>query len=166
MNQQDGCNFSDKISLEANKCIKDGVCLESNMLIELIDSKGNIKDVRRIHNAITDAARFGIMDQVLAAPSLNKPGWIELGTGSPAATLLGAYIAGSRVAMTTKTRLNNVVTFVGDWPAGTGTGAITEAGVFDVVTANTVNMWCSASFAVLNKGASDVLKITWTLTGS
>jgi hypothetical protein len=53
---------------------------------------------------------------------------------------------------------------VGDWAAGTGTGAITEAGIFDVVTQNTVNMWCYATFAVINKLATDSLKITWTLT--
>ena len=55
---------------------------------------------------------------------------------------------------------------VGTFDAGVGTGAITEAGVFDVVTQNTANMWMSASFAVVNKGASDSLVITWTLTGN
>jgi hypothetical protein len=36
---------------------------------------------------------------------------------------------------------------VGDWAAGdpAGTNILTEAGIFDVVTANTVKMWCSAS---------------------
>jgi hypothetical protein len=89
-------------------------------------------------------------------------GWMAIGTGSPAATLLGAEVA--RVAFTSKTRSGAIVTVVGDYAAGTGTGAITEAGTFDVVTANTVNMWMSASFAVINKGALDTLSITWTLT--
>ena len=53
---------------------------------------------------------------------------------------------------------------VGNWAAGSGTGAITEAGLFDVATQNTVNMWCSASFGVVTKGASDIFKITWTIT--
>ena len=41
---------------------------------------------------------------------------------------------------------------------------LAEAGTFDVVTANTVNMWTSASFSVINKGAADSLTVTWTLT--
>jgi hypothetical protein len=87
---------------------------------------------------------------------------MAIGTGVPAPTLLGAEI--DRNALTSKTRLGSVVTMVGDWAAGDGTGAITEAGVFDIVTANTVNMWMSASFAVVNKLIGDTLQITWTLT--
>jgi hypothetical protein len=87
---------------------------------------------------------------------------MAIGTGSPAATLLGAEI--DRNALTSKTRSGAVVTMVGDWAAGDGTGAITEAGIFDVVTANTVNMWASQSFAVINKLAADTLSISWTLT--
>lgn len=48
--------------------------------------------------------------------------------------------------------------------AGVGTGAITEAGTFNIVTANTVDMWMSASFAVVNKAAGDSIVATWTLT--
>ena len=87
---------------------------------------------------------------------------MAIGTGAPAATLLGVEAA--RVAFTSKLRSGAIVTMVGDFPAGTGTGAITEAGCFDVVTANTVNMHLSSSFAAINKLAADSLSITWTLT--
>lgn len=160
------CNISDKISAGVGKSINSEFAAHCNMRIELYDKSGNLKEVRNVHNTVTTAGKNGLMDQALATPTLSKPGWMELGTGSPAATLLGAYISGSRVALTSKTRTDNVVTMVGDWGAGVGTGAITEAGVFDIVTQNTVNMWMSASFAVVNKGASDSLKITWTLTGN
>lgn len=160
------CNMSDKHNAGIGKGIKSDFAPNCNMRIELFDKSGNLKDSRDIHNTVTIAGKNGLMDQILGSPSLQKPGWMELGTGSPAATLLGSYISGSRVALTSKTRTDNVVTMVGDWGAGVGTGAITEAGVFDVVTQNTVNMWMSASFAVVNKGASDSLKITWTLTGN
>lgn len=160
------CNMSDNLNTGVGKGIHSEFAPNCNMRIELFDHAGNLKEVRNVHNTVTTAGKNGLMDQVLASPSLTKPGWMELGTGSPAATLLGSYISGSRVALTSKTRTDNVVTMVGDWGAGVGTGAITEAGVFDVVTQNTVNMWMSASFAVVNKGASDSLKITWTLTGN
>jgi len=136
--------------------------IESNCFISLFDQYGNLKDYREVHNSVTTAGKQGVADQILASPSLTKMGWMAIGTSSPAATLLGAEVA--RVAFTSKTRSGAVITVVGDYPAGTGTGAITEAGTFDVVTANTVNMWMSASFSVVTKGASDTLSITWTLT--
>lgn len=133
-----------------------------NFHLVLKGPDGNIKEERIIHNLVTTAGKNGAADQILAAPTLPKPGWMAIGTGSPAATLLGAEI--DRNALTSKLRAGAVVTMIGDWAAGDGTGAITEAGVFDVVTANTVNMWMSASFAVVNKLAADTLSITWTLT--
>ena len=136
--------------------------IESNCFIKLFDQYGNLKDYREVHNAVTTAGKQGVADQILAAPSLVKMGWMAIGTGSPAATLLGAEI--SRVAFTSKTRSGAIITVQGDWGAGVGTGAITESGTFDVVTANTVNMWMSASFAVINKLATDTLSISWTLT--
>ena len=141
---------------------QDGLRIDCNCWVKLFDQYGNLKDFRQVHNTVTTAGKQGVADQVLLVPTLVKIGWMAIGTGSPAATLLGAEVA--RVAFTSKTRSGAIVTVVGDYAAGTGTGAITEAGTFDIVTANTVNMWMSASFAVINKGALDTLSITWTLT--
>lgn len=158
--------MSDRMVVGLDKGMKSEFTPGCNMRIELFDKNGNLKEIRNVHNTVTTAGKAGLMDQALATPTLAKPGWMELGTGTPAATLLGAYVSGSRVALTSKTRNANVVTMVGTFGAGVGTGAITEAGVFDVVTQNTANMWMSASFAVVNKGASDSLVITWTLTAN
>lgn len=87
---------------------------------------------------------------------------MAVGTGTPTGTALGTEL--DRNALTSKTRSSNVVTFVGDWAAGDGTGAITEAGIFDA--SSTGNMHSSASFSVVNKGASDSLSISWTWTVS
>ncbi len=100
--------------------------------------------------------------QIIAAPSLGTPTHMAIGTGTPSGTALGAEI--DRNALTSKTVLANVVTMVGDWAAGDGTGAITEAGTFDAGASG--NMWMSASFSVINKGAADSLSISWTLTFS
>ena len=124
---------------------------------------GSVKETRTA-NTVTTAGKEGTADQLLAAPTLGKPTHMAIGTGTPAATLLGAEI--DRNALTSKTRSGAVVTMVGDWAAGDGTGTITEAGIFDVVTANTVNMYCSASFGAITKAAGDTLQITWTLTVS
>ena len=126
----------------------------------LKDAAGNIKETREGYNTVTTPGKNGIADQVLASPSLGKPTHMGIGTGTPSGTALGTEL--DRNALTSKTRSNAVVTMVGDWAAGDGTGAITEAGVFDA--SSTGNMWLSASFSVINKAAGDTLQISWTLT--
>ena len=135
--------------------------LISNVKLVLRGPDGKVKETR-VANTVTTAGKNGSADQLLASPTIAKPGWMAVGTGTPGATLLGVEI--DRNALTSKTRSGAVVTFVGDWAAGDATGALTEAGVFNVVTANTIDMYVSASFSVVNKGASDTLQITWTLT--
>jgi hypothetical protein len=159
-------NLNDKISMTTGKGLIGSINPNANMRLELRDKDGNLKDVREVHNTVTSAGKYGLMDQVLGTPTLQKLGWMELGTGTGGTTLLNAYATGSRTAFTSKTRLNAVVTVVADFAAGVGTGAITEAGVFDVVTQNTVNMWMYATFSVINKGINDSLSISWTLTAS
>ena len=47
---------------------------------------------------------------------------------------------------------------------GEATGAITEAGIFNASSSGT--MLCRTVFSVVNKGASDSMTITWTVTVS
>ena len=139
--------------------MEDQTKAKGELHIVLKDEQGNVKE-ERVCNTVTTNGKYCIADQLLASPSLNKPTHMAVGTGSPAANALGTEL--DRNAFTTKTRNNAVVTMVGDWAAGDGTGALTEAGLFD---ANSVgNMICSASFSAINKGASDTLSISWALT--
>jgi len=140
---------------------EDGIKVTGRLVLTLRGPDGKVKTTR-VANTVTTAGKNGIADQLLAAPTLSKPTHMAVGTGSPAATLLGAEV--DRNALTSKNRSGAVVTMVGDWAAGDATAALTEAGIFDVVTPNTVNMYCSASFAVVNKLAADTLSISWTLT--
>jgi hypothetical protein len=133
-----------------------------HMSLTLRDAFGNIKETRSVYNTVTTAGKNGAMDQILASPSLNKPTHMAIGTGTPSGTALGTEL--DRNALTSKTRSNAVVTMVGDWAAGDGTGALTEAGVFDA--SSNGNMWLSTTFSVINKAAGDALQITWTFTGS
>lgn len=161
---KDNSKIKDSLSFSVHKPIIDGLNPDVNINIRVFDENGNLKSESNTHNTVTTAGLYGAADQILASPSLTKMGWMAIGTGSPAATLLGAENA--RVAFDSKTRNNAVVTVVATFGAGVGTGTITEAGTFDVVTANTVNMWMSATGFSHSKGAGDSLVITWTLTYS
>lgn len=124
------------------------------------DENGDVKVEWEVENVLTANGKNGIADQVLASPTLAKPGWMALGTGSPGANALGTEL--DRNALTGKTRSTNVITYSCSWAAGDGTGALTEAGIFDAASVG--NMWHSTTFAVKNKGATDTLNATWTLT--
>lgn len=141
---------------------KEHISYIANCHVVLRGPDGKIKAERFIHNTVTTTGKEGFMDQLLASPTLNKPTHMAVGTGSPAANALGTEL--DRNALTSKTRSGAVVTCVGDWAAGDGTGALTEAGIFDA--ASNGNMHVSASFSVVNKAAADTLTITWTITGA
>lgn len=139
---------------------------QDNVRIELRGPDGKIKQEQTCHNLVTTVGKNGVADQLLASPSIGKPTHMAVGTGTsgPAAgdTALGTEL--DRNALTSKNRSGAVVTMVGDWAAGDGTGAITEAGIFDA--ASTGNLYVRAVFSAINKAAGDTLAITWTLTVS
>lgn len=138
---------------------KDKTSLRGFVTLVLRDMMGRVKETRTV-NAVTTAGKNAVADQLLAAPTLAKPTHMAIGTGAPGANALGTEL--DRNALATKTRANNVVTMTCSWAAGDGTGALTEAGVFDAAAAG--NMHLSAAFAVINKAAGDTLDVTWTLT--
>lgn len=117
-------------------------------------------------NLVVNAGLAAITDRILNAASI--PTHMAIGTGAAAVagtdTALGAQNA--RVAMSSSVRVTSTVTndsvqFTGFFPAGTGTGAISEAGLFDAATGGT--MWARSVFSVVNKAAGDGFNIIWTL---
>ena len=160
--------IKDEVSFSTGKGFMDGLIMSGDFVAELFDPAGNLKDKRHVKNTVTTLGHVMAADQILAAPAVETPGWMEVGTGSGQGagdSILDAFIAGSRTALDTKTRgANAIITMVCTFPAGTGTGAITEAGTFNVVTENTTDLITYADFAVINKGAGDSLVVTWTLT--
>lgn len=163
----DEMKLSDVMNLQIGKGAADHISLKGVMEATLYDQFGNVKDYRKEKNLVTTLGIYMAAAQVLATPVIVKPGWMELGTGSGqtiASSTLAAYIAGSRTALDSKTRSNGVITMVCTFAAGVGTGAVTEAGVFNVVTENTTDLILYSSFAVVNKGVLDPLVIVWTFT--
>lgn len=140
------------------------ITVKGELLVEVFDAAGNLKDERYVPNLITTVGKNLITDNLVASPTLGKPTHMAVGTGAVAAvvgdTALGAESA--RVALTSKTRSANVLTLVGDYAAGVATAALTEAGLFDAASVG--NMPSRATFAAINKGAADTLKVTWTYT--
>ena len=91
---------------------------------------------------------------------------MAIGTGSTAAAAGDAALGSQadRNALTSSVVSGAAVTYVATFAAGEGTGAITEAGLFNAASAG--DMLCRTVFAVVNKGSSDSMTITWTVTVS
>lgn len=158
--QKDQIRITDKVAISNKKVIADQITFKCHLHIVTYRPSGKIKSQRHVYNTVTATGKEGVADQLLAAPTLGKPTHMAIGTGTPAANALGAEVA--RVAFGSKTRSGAVVTMVGTFPAGTGTGAITEASTQDAGSGG--NTYMTASFAVVNKGALDATTVTWTLT--
>lgn len=118
-------------------------------------------------NLVVTTGKYHIADQ-LSDKGEAAMSHMAIGTGTTAAAAANTALVTEldRNALTSKTQGSgtaaNTVTYVCDWPAGDGTGAITEAGIFNSASAGV--MLARSVFAVKNKGAGDSLSLTWTLT--
>lgn len=132
--------------------------------VELYGPDGNLKEERHVTNVVVDDGLDHIAARLGDAVPPTAMSHMAIGSDSTAAaatdTGLGTELG--RVALTSTTVTNSAVQYIGDFPAGTGTGAVVEAGVLNASSGGT--MLCRTVFAVVNKGAADTLKITWTVT--
>lgn len=125
----------------------------------------NDQVVQEIDNLVVTAGKEYVASR-MKDTSDTAMSHMAIGTGSTAAaasdTALGSEAARTALASTTVTA--NEIVYVDTFDAGTGTGAITEAAIFNASSAGT--MLCRTVFSVVNKGASDSMTITWTVTVS
>jgi len=91
---------------------------------------------------------------------------MSVGTGTTAAAAGNTTLVSEtdRNALTSTTVTNNEIAYVATWAAGDATAALTEAGIFNASSGG--DMLCRTVFSVVNKGASDSMTITWTVTVS
>jgi hypothetical protein len=144
--------------------INEDLKLRGDVAIVLKDKDGNVKDSREIHNLVVSAGLEFICSR-MAGTSAGVMSHMALGSDTTAAAagqtdLLS--ILGSREALDSSTASNNTITYVSSFEAGEGTGAVTEAGVFNAASSGT--MLCRTVFAVVNKAADDTMSVTWTIT--
>ncbi len=144
-----------------------GIKITGQVHIVLRDRLGNIKDEETIKNLVVSTGKYHIADQ-MSDQGQAAQSHMAIGTGTTAAAAVDTALETEldRNALTSKTQGSgsdaNKVTYIGDWAAGDGTGAITEAGIFNSASAG--DMLCRSVFAVKNKGAGDSLTMTWVLT--
>ena len=131
--------------------------------VEITLTNGNtLKEKRVVKNLVVATGKNFIVGKILDTES-SKMTHIAIGTGATpqigADTTLHTEVARLVLA---ETSLNNYITYTTTFPAGTGIGAITEAGIFNASSDGI--MLCRTTFPAVNKDVLDTLAITWTLT--
>ena len=140
--------------------INDGLKMTGAVAIAL-----NGEVVQEIPNLVVTAGKNFVASRMKVTTKAAMT-HMAIGTNNTTAavgqTALSAEVA--RGALTSTTVSNNTIAYVETFAAGTGTGAIVEAGVFNASSGGT--MLCRTVFAVVNKGSADAMTITWTITVS
>jgi hypothetical protein len=149
--------------------LSQGVKVIGRVRIEIRRSDGSLKLAETVPNLVVSTGLYHIADQ-MSDKGNSAMSHMAIGTGTTAAALsdlaLETELDRNTLDSTTQGTAadSNKVTFVATWAAGDGTGAITEAGIFNQAGAGT--MLCRTVFSVKNKGAGDSMTLTWTITFS
>tara|TARA_R110000803_G_scaffold121729_1_gene189831 strand:- start:108 stop:542 length:435 start_codon:yes stop_codon:yes gene_type:complete len=143
--------------------INDGFNLKGKVEVRLNDEV-----VREIDNLVVTTGKGFVAASMLKTTSNSPAAMTHMAIGSnttdPAAgdTTLGTELG--RVTLTSAAVSGAVVTYIATFPAGTGTGAVVEAGILNAGSGGT--LLCHTEFDVVNKGSADAITITWTVTVS
>ena len=134
-----------------------------NLEVKLLDSVGNLKDIRNVNNLVVAVGKDVIASR-LVGNTIALPSHMAIGSSNTAAatsqTALGSELG--RVALDSSTRTSNTIAYIATFGAGTGTGSLTEAGIFNAASSG--NMLCRTVFSTVTKAAGDTVVITWNVT--
>jgi hypothetical protein len=144
--------------------IDEQIKVTGDVVVEITGPDGVVKDRRTIKNLVVTTGKEFIASRLVGVPT--PMSHMAIGSSNTAAAAGNTALGGElgRVALTSGTVAGAVVTYVASFPAGTGTGAVVEAGILNAVSGGT--MLCRTTFAVVNKGADDAMSITWAITVS
>tara|TARA_R110000868_G_scaffold368864_1_gene632051 strand:- start:454 stop:879 length:426 start_codon:yes stop_codon:yes gene_type:complete len=141
------------------------------MVDDLFNLKGRVsielngQIVQEIDNLVVTAGKVFVASRMKDA-SATAMSHMAVGTNATAAaagdTALGTESA--RVTLTSTTASTNTIVYVATFPAGTGTAALTEAGILNASSSGT--LLCRTVFTTINKGSADAMTVSWTITVS
>ena len=146
-----------------------------DVYIKVYDKDGKLKEAHAFKNRVVTTGKYYIANRLAGVSTGTVPvvGWMSIGTGntSPADGDTNLVTHAARVALDslTATTTSNTVTAVATFPAGTGTGDIKEAALFNYSTytaspSATQMMLCRTTFPTVGKAAGDQIAITWQIT--
>ena len=147
-----------------------GIKMIGDVNIKVFGADGSQKEEKQVKNLVVSVGKTYIANRMQANSVQGVMNTMAIGTSSatPAVGNTTLGVEAGRVALASFSASGNQVTATATFPAGTGTGAITEAGIFNPATAGGSggNMLCRTTFPVVNKAAGDSIAVTWVITVS
>lgn len=143
--------------------LNDDVHATGRLLIEIHNSNGELISSQESTNLVVTVG-LGLIATAIGTGTVTAMTHMAVGSNATAAALgnttLGTELG--RVALTSTTVTGPQIVYIASFPAGTGTGALTEVGLFNATPAG--SMLARSVFTVVNKAAGDSLTVTWTIT--
>lgn len=143
--------------------INEKLNVSGELQIVLRDKNGNIKVNKTEKNLVVSTGKafiakrmIGVASGVMSHMAVGSTNTVPI-AGHTA--LLGEI---GRAALVSSTVVDNTVTYSCLFAAGVGTGALTEAGIFNAGTAG--EMLSRVVFSLVNKSSDDTLTINWKIT--
>ena len=144
---------------------QDMLKMKGELQVVVRDALGAVKQEFTVPNLVVTAGKNYIASRIVTgSTTVMSHMAIGTGTATPAVANTTLGTEAGRVALASFSASGNAVTATATFPAGTGTGAITEAGILNAATAGV--MLCRTTFPVVTKEAGDSIAITWIVTVS
>jgi hypothetical protein len=144
--------------------IQETIKAKGELNIKLFGPDGKLKGEQNVPNLVVTTGKTFIAARMVGTPTAMSHMAIGSGTTDPAVGDTALQTELGRVSLTSSASAGAVVTYIASFGAGTGTGAVTEAGILNASSGGT--LLCRTEFSVVNKGADDSMSITWTITVS
>lgn len=145
--------------------IKDDLKISGELVIIVTDKSGHITQSMKVPNLVVTTGKQYIASR-MAGTTAAVMSHMAIGSGTASAnannTALGNELGRAGSPLFSFQASGNIITATATFVEGVGTGAISEAGIFNASSGGT--MLCRTVFPVVNKQASDTIAITWTIT--
>jgi hypothetical protein len=145
---------------------KDSIKIIGNPVVRRYNSELKLVETRDIPNLVVTTGRnFTAARMVSNSTAIMSH--MSVGSGTSAVNIsqsaLIAPLGGTRPVFSTAPVVSgSTITYSATFPPGNGTGAISEAGIFNAVAGGI--MLCRTVFPVVNKESGDTVSITWTIS--
>ena len=144
-----------------------------HVILQVFDTQtGELKYKLENHNLVVDVGLDEMAEAVFGVGGVGTTSFdfIEIGTGTTAPLATNVAIETSACAriqdvapdVNSLTSGETSVSVISSFDGGTCTGAITEAGIFNVISAG--QMLARSTFGAVTIGAGDTLNVNYTIT--
>lgn len=146
--------------------IENNIKMVGDLSITKVCEDGKIEEYH-YPNLVVSAGKDYIASR-MAANTVNVMRAIAIGSGTTSPglgnTTLITELARNATTVVGGTVTSNAILYTSTFAAGTGTGTIAEAGIFNNTTISGIGpMLCRTSFSSITKGAGDSITINWTV---